>query len=205
MLRLTPLVPVPHTDILPLVKYYATAWKTGVYPKITQDQVFVMARPHPALAGASGDNIGAPTGRDRVSAVLLVSRIALTTRSLVQTQDNFYAQVHLTAPAVVYMKTNNQSTTYTGVAGVNRFEAPLEIGSGVEVVVVSIMTAHRWFRELNDVCFRDEMARLLHPSLYQTTPLQPTPLDTTSVRRPSSPRGIALTVIPPDYYIASSS
>jgi glucan endo-1,3-alpha-glucosidase len=58
---------VPHTDILPLIKYYATAWKTGVWPKITQDQVFVMARPHPALAVASGDSIGAPTGRDRVS------------------------------------------------------------------------------------------------------------------------------------------
>lgn len=37
------------------------------------------------------------------------------------------------------MKTANESTTYNGVAGVNRFEAPLEIGSGVEVVVVSIL------------------------------------------------------------------
>lgn len=58
---------VPHTDILPLIKYYATAWKTGAYPKITKDQVFVMARPHPAMATATGDSIGAPTGRDRVS------------------------------------------------------------------------------------------------------------------------------------------
>ncbi|KAI5450005.1 hypothetical protein NCC49_003767 [Naganishia albida] len=107
---------IPHTDILPLVKYYATAWKTGAYPKITTDQVFVMARPHPAAAGASGDNIGAPTGRDR-------------------TQDNFYAQVHLTAPAVVYLKTKSETTTFNGVAGVNRFEAPLEVGSGVEVLV----------------------------------------------------------------------
>ncbi|KAJ9093587.1 hypothetical protein QFC20_007097 [Naganishia adeliensis] len=107
---------IPHTDILPLIKYYATAWKTGAYPKITKDQVFVMARPHPAMATATGDSIGAPTGRDR-------------------TQDNFYAQVHLTAPAVVYLKTDSQSTTFNGVAGVNRFEAPLEIGSGVEVLV----------------------------------------------------------------------
>ncbi|GHJ87956.1 hypothetical protein NliqN6_4358 [Naganishia liquefaciens] len=107
---------IPHTDILPLIKYYATAWKNGAYPKITQDQVFIMARPHPANAVASGDSIGAPTGRDR-------------------SQDNFYAQVHLTAPAVVYLKTNNQSTTFNGVAGVNRFEAPLEIDSGVEVLV----------------------------------------------------------------------
>ncbi|KAJ9121473.1 hypothetical protein QFC22_002089 [Naganishia vaughanmartiniae] len=107
---------IPHTDILPLVKYYATAWKTGSYPKITSDQVFVMARPHSAMATATSDSIGAPTGRDR-------------------TQDNFYAQVHLTAPAIVYMVTNSKTTTYSGVAGVNRFEAPLEIGSGVEVLV----------------------------------------------------------------------
>ncbi|KAJ9095960.1 hypothetical protein QFC21_005322 [Naganishia friedmannii] len=107
---------IPHTDILPLVKYYATAWKTGSFPKITSDQVFVMARPHSAMATATSDSISAPTGRDR-------------------TQDNFYAQVHLTAPAVVYMKTNSKTTTYNGVAGVNRFEAPLESGSGVEVIV----------------------------------------------------------------------
>ncbi|KAJ9116226.1 hypothetical protein QFC24_006817 [Naganishia onofrii] len=107
---------VPHSDILPLIKYYATAWKTGSFPKITTDQVFVMARPHSAMTTATSDSFGAPTGRDR-------------------TQDNFYAQVHLTAPATVYMKTDSKTTTYNGVAGVNRFEAPLESGSGVEVLV----------------------------------------------------------------------
>lgn len=38
---------------------------------------------------------------------------------------------------MVYLKTDSQSTTFNGVAGVNRFEAPLEVGSGVEVLVVS--------------------------------------------------------------------
>ncbi|KAJ9098056.1 hypothetical protein QFC19_006491 [Naganishia cerealis] len=107
---------IPHTGILPLIKYYATAWKTGSWPKITSDQVFVMARPHSAMATATSDSVGAPTGRD-------------------STQDHFYAQVHLTAPATVYLKTDSKSTTFNGVAGVNRFEAPLENGSGVEVLV----------------------------------------------------------------------
>jgi hypothetical protein len=43
----------------------------------------------------------------------------------------------LIAPGVVYLKTKSETTTFNGVAGVNRFEAPLEIGSGVEVLVVS--------------------------------------------------------------------
>ncbi len=53
---------VPHSDILSLNAFYASAWKNGYYPAITYDQAWVMARPHPASATASSDPYGQPTG-----------------------------------------------------------------------------------------------------------------------------------------------
>lgn len=50
----------PHEDVLTLNLFYATAWKTGAYPAITQDKIWVMARPHPASASASSDPYGQP-------------------------------------------------------------------------------------------------------------------------------------------------
>lgn len=40
--------------------YYATAFKTGQYPIIVKDRIFLFARPHPANAKASNDTIEKP-------------------------------------------------------------------------------------------------------------------------------------------------
>lgn len=64
--RSTSLTSVPHTDILSLNAFYATAWKTGKYPAISSDRVWIMARPHPAWAGAWGDSQGPPENRGYV-------------------------------------------------------------------------------------------------------------------------------------------
>lgn len=56
---------VPHQDILSLISYYSTAWKTGQWPAITKYQIWLMTRPH-AKDGEIG-GLGAPEGRDFVS------------------------------------------------------------------------------------------------------------------------------------------
>lgn len=42
-----------------MTSYYATAYKTGSYPAITTDKVYLWARPHPANADAP-DPVGKP-------------------------------------------------------------------------------------------------------------------------------------------------
>lgn len=45
----------PHEPWLYLNSYFARAFKSGVYPTIEQDQIFVWARPHPKDAIANED------------------------------------------------------------------------------------------------------------------------------------------------------
>jgi hypothetical protein len=118
---------VPHEDILSLVNFYSTAWKTGRWPAITKDQVWVMARPH-ARYGASG-GYGVPQGRDFVGRPLWG-----LTKSDDQTQDNFYAQVHLTADASITLCAG-ACVTKAGVAGINRFSQPMTPGQGISVEI----------------------------------------------------------------------
>lgn len=51
-----------------------------------------------------------------------------------QTQDNFYAQVHLTADASVTL-CSGACVTKTGVAGINRFSQPMTPGQGISVEI----------------------------------------------------------------------
>lgn len=43
-----------------MTKYYATAWKTGSYPTITKDQIFLSSRPHSRDA-VIDDPVGKPS------------------------------------------------------------------------------------------------------------------------------------------------
>lgn len=51
--------------------YYATAWKTGVYPAITKNRIYLSSRPAPKAATASSDSVGIPTSWQWVSGFLL--------------------------------------------------------------------------------------------------------------------------------------
>ena len=51
-----------HQPLLEINKYYAEAYKTGTYPEIAEDKIFLSARPHHNQAVATGDDIGRPTG-----------------------------------------------------------------------------------------------------------------------------------------------
>ncbi|KXN81776.1 Glucan endo-1,3-alpha-glucosidase agn1 [Leucoagaricus sp. SymC.cos] len=48
-----------HTGWLTLTKYYATAYKSGVFPAIEKDQILMWSRPHPAEAKVN-DPVGQP-------------------------------------------------------------------------------------------------------------------------------------------------
>lgn len=45
---------------LDMTKHYATAFKTGSYPDVTEDKLYLWARPHPKDADAP-DGVGKPT------------------------------------------------------------------------------------------------------------------------------------------------
>jgi glucan endo-1,3-alpha-glucosidase len=51
-----------HLAWLDMTKYYADAYRTGTWPTITQDKLYLWARPHPASASAPSDPLGLPTG-----------------------------------------------------------------------------------------------------------------------------------------------
>ena len=48
------------------MKYYITAYKTGIYPAVTKDRVFTWARLYPAAADAP-DSVGKPANWQWVS------------------------------------------------------------------------------------------------------------------------------------------
>ncbi|KAH9936318.1 glycoside hydrolase [Fomitopsis serialis] len=102
-----------HTGWLAMTKYYATAFKTGAYPAITQDQLFMWARPHPKDAQASNDGTGPPT-------------------SYQLTEDALWAVAFTTQPATVALTTGSGTTQTVDVpAGVTRLSMPLTAGAGM--------------------------------------------------------------------------
>ncbi|CAK9783200.1 hypothetical protein CC85DRAFT_287563 [Cutaneotrichosporon oleaginosum] len=98
-----------HTALAPITKYYATAYKTGSYPPIEKDQIIVWARPHSALATAP-DPVGRPAGYD-------------------WTEDNLYAVVFATAPAVATLTSGGTSISFNVPAGLSKIKMPLAPGS----------------------------------------------------------------------------
>ncbi|KAG8687688.1 hypothetical protein FRC08_011849 [Ceratobasidium sp. 394] len=102
-----------HQAWLQMTSYYATAFKTGKYPAITKDQVFLSARPHPAKADASNDPVGKP-------------------RDFELTEDNLWAVVFATAPGKVTLSADPaKPQTFDVPAGVSKLQIPLVPGQGI--------------------------------------------------------------------------
>jgi glucan endo-1,3-alpha-glucosidase len=93
-----------------LTKYYSTAFKTGSYPAITKDSIIMWSRPHPKAATASNDNIGRPQGWEK-------------------TDDNLYAVVMTTGPAIVSLTSGSTTTTFSVQAGLSKLKVPSNVGS----------------------------------------------------------------------------
>lgn len=105
-----------HTALGQINAYYSAAFKTGSYPTITQDKVFLMARPHPAMANANADSVGPPTGREH-------------------SQDNFYALIFATAPSSVTLTSGAGSQSFSVNAGVTRLQYALAPGGGMSAKI----------------------------------------------------------------------
>ena len=58
-----------------MTNYYATAFKTGSYPNVTEDKLYLWARPHPKDASAP-DSVGKPDNYQLVSPIILLSLCA---------------------------------------------------------------------------------------------------------------------------------
>ena len=98
-----------HTALAPLTKYYATAFKTGTYPAITEDKIIIWQRPHPHNAIATNDPAGQPTGWQN-------------------TDDNLYAVVMATAAGSVTLNAGSTSQTFQVSAGLSKLKIPSAVG-----------------------------------------------------------------------------
>ncbi|KAH9950531.1 glycoside hydrolase [Amylocystis lapponica] len=99
-----------HTGWLDMTNYYAQAFKTGSYPEITEDKIYMWARPHQKDATASNDGVGKPSNYEL-------------------DQDNLWAVVFATAPSTVTLATSDSnSQTFPVDAGVTKLTVPLTPG-----------------------------------------------------------------------------
>lgn len=80
---------------LDLQQYYISAFKSGVYPSVLRDRVFLWARLFPASAEVPQDHIGKPSGWQHVSSLAVLPVDALTQSNL-QTEDFLWAVVFST-------------------------------------------------------------------------------------------------------------
>lgn len=113
-----------------MTNYYATAYKTGSYPVLTEDSIYLWARPHPKDANAP-DPIGKPTNFElvRISRIIPLSVPMLIHARSLQDQDMLWAVVFATAPATVTLYTSDSnSQTFTVQQGVNKLSMMLTPG-----------------------------------------------------------------------------
>ncbi|EDR13362.1 glycoside hydrolase family 71 protein [Laccaria bicolor S238N-H82] len=98
-----------HTAWLGLTQYYATAFKTGSYPAIEKDQIYMWSRPHSSSAQAP-DPVGQPD-------------------NFQLPQDAIWAVVLTTAPSSVTLATSpTTSTTVNVPAGLTKLTMPISAG-----------------------------------------------------------------------------
>jgi len=98
-----------HTAWLNLTQYYATAFKTGEYPTIEKDQIFMWSRPHSTQATAP-DPVPQPTNFQLF-------------------QDAIWAVVLTTAPSSVTLTTSpTMSQTFQVPAGLSKLLLPISPG-----------------------------------------------------------------------------
>lgn len=92
--------------------YYAARWKTGAYPQILRDALYLSYRNH-----VSGAPIRGPQTQ------------FMWKRGPTAMAYNVEALVFLTAPATVTITVAGQSTNFNAVAGMSRFTVPAAAGS----------------------------------------------------------------------------
>ena len=92
-------------NLHPLINYYASAFKTGSYPSITSDQLFLWTRPHSKNANPSSPTLSKPSNWQ-------------------YTDDNLYVVVLLTQSAKVTIYSGTNKASWNAPAGLNKFSVP---------------------------------------------------------------------------------
>ncbi|KAK0187984.1 glycoside hydrolase family 71 protein, partial [Armillaria mellea] len=106
-----------HTAWLGLTAYYASAFKTGTYPTIEKDQIYMWSRPHPANAEAP-DSVAQPTNYQLF-------------------QDYVWAVVLTTAPSSVTLSTSDSSSqTFDVPAGLSKLSVSISPGDTMKGTIV---------------------------------------------------------------------
>jgi len=110
-----------HTAFLNITKYYSSAFKTGSYPPIQTDQLYMWSRTHPAGARASNDPVGPPSNANLF-------------------QDVVWVMVMATQPSTVILSTNPNVTqnqkTFQVPAGVSQLSIPISPGGVMYGVII---------------------------------------------------------------------
>ncbi|KAG6890649.1 hypothetical protein C0995_006625 [Termitomyces sp. Mi166 len=106
-----------HTGWLDLTCYYATAFKTGSFPSIEKDEIFMWSRTHPTHATAP-DPVGQPTNFELF-------------------EDVVWAVVMVTAPSTVVLSTSSQNSKIFHVpAGLTKLSIPISAGDGMKGIIL---------------------------------------------------------------------
>lgn len=112
-----------HTAWLDLTRYYAQAFKSGVYPAIEKDAIYMWSRPHAADADGGADGVGKPTNFEIL-------------------QDAVWAVVMASAPSTVVLSTSTDDNdtgsqhSFDVPAGVSKLAVPITPGGTMKGVVM---------------------------------------------------------------------
>ncbi|KAG8912905.1 hypothetical protein FRC00_003521, partial [Tulasnella sp. 408] len=105
-----------HRAFLEMTGYYASAFKSGSWPSITSDKIFIYGRPHGVNDQASSDPLPRPDRSDWVTDKLWIVLFSTGSGSLTVTQGS-------------------SSSTTQVKAGVNKISMPLGVASSVTAVL----------------------------------------------------------------------
>ncbi|KAH0586158.1 hypothetical protein H2248_007423 [Termitomyces sp. 'cryptogamus'] len=116
-----------HIGWLDLTSYYAAAFKTGSFPSIEKDKIFMWSRTHPTHATAP-DPVGQPTNFELF-------------------EDAVWAVVMTTAPSTVILSTSSRnSMTFHVPAGLTKLSIPISAGDEMQGIISrdgnAIVTLH---------------------------------------------------------------
>ncbi|KAL7413970.1 glycoside hydrolase, partial [Mrakia frigida] len=107
-----------HLPLLEVNKYYATAFKTGQYPQISNDRIFLSSRPHSNTANAWGaGEFGRPTGMQNGDP-----------NGYLWPTNDFFALVFAKAAGTVVLSSGSISKSFNVNAGVNFLSCGLSTG-----------------------------------------------------------------------------
>src|SRR5258708_2689218 len=132
----------PHSvpGFTTMTKYYSDAWRTGTYPTITKNQIFLSARPHSRDQDIDSDSVGKPSNWQWVGGNASVIKSISLLISLYKTDDNLYAVVFAASGAdggSLQLSIGTSNGTFSVSTGVNKFKLGPSPGSPTAVLMDS--------------------------------------------------------------------